>query len=141
LSVKSETREFLLQEYVALREEILARIGEENRNENWALIVTGAIWGWLAVQDWQATMIVAPFLPATLCSLFFLKGRAVTGRIVQLGKYVRDVEKGLKLEGFGWENRLKAEGMPPFRAFQRLYWALLLLVNLVLSILFVALRT
>ena len=83
--MEAETKEFLLAEYNALRAEILDVAKEVSKNENPALIVSGAFWSWLAAQVHNAPYLcLFSWLPLALTWLLFHKAKVTRCEIYRL---------------------------------------------------------
>ncbi len=135
------TRDYLLAEYKWLREEIMSVCRQMEQNETWALIVSGAIWSCVVLPNWNAAYLPVLFAPAVLALLFAFRWFSLEISLHRIAAYLRDVEKGLDLEPYGWETRLgvqreqlKKDGKKePFVWFHRLFWAVLIGGNLLLA--------
>lgn len=143
--MKTETREFLLTEYAHLRSEVVDAVKEVPANEKWALLTSGAFWGWLASLCNRADLVsVVWWVPAALTVLFFLRWRALENKFEAFGKYLLRVEKGLELDGYGWEHHINASVKNRFRINARVknwfriygwgFWCLLFAGNIFLAL-------
>lgn len=134
-----------MTEYAHLRSEVLDAVKEVPANEKWALLTSGAFWGWLASSSSRADLVpVVWWVPTALTVLFFLRWRALDDKFTTFGKYLRRVENGLGLEGYGWEHHIntsvkdffgiKARVRNWFRIYGWGFWCLLFAGNVFLAL-------
>ena|SRR6185312_12862321 len=139
-------QEFLKEEHKQRRLEISsvgARMEADNRN---VLILTGAIWSWLATN--HATLAgqgyfvhVVVFMPAALVAFFFYRWRWMHRSIHKNAEYLRELEANVGVEKFGWENWLQQKRVNDPTAGSlaragRTFWILLVITNILLAVLF-----
>lgn len=126
------TDDFVLAEYSAVREEIKWIIGQIDALERNALIVTGAIWAWIATQHWEDLYVI---LPLVLSILFFIKRRSLSLSLREAAVYVLKIEEHFALpEGIGWEHHLAKKRPKHFRAWKLAFWLLLIVANLGMAV-------
>lgn len=102
-----ETKEFLLAEYSALRDEVLDALKQVPANERWAVVVSGAFWAWFASDPQHFTFALPiAWLPTVLAILFCLRWRALEAKFDTFNSYLRKVEKSFDLGELGWEQFL-----------------------------------
>jgi hypothetical protein len=135
---------FLLKEYEALRQEILGALKQIVGIEYYAILITGVTWAWLVAIDTRKAgplAYFAPFIPLCLVLLYRNKRNFLDRHIIQMGEYVKRVEKRLLVEltelppneRFGWEHREKR----PFpELWVKWFWRVLIGLNLVAAIAF-----
>jgi hypothetical protein len=139
-------KDFLKEEHKQRRQEIgenLTRMEGDHRN---GLILTGAIWSWLATnqnalagQGHFEKFVV--FMPAALMAFFFYRWYAMHRSIHVNAAYLRELEKKAGVPPLGWETWLLSErAKDPSTASlarpSRTFWGGLIAANLVLALLF-----
>jgi hypothetical protein len=127
--------------------ELSGRMEGDNRN---ALILTGAIWSWLATN--QAAVVghgpfvtVVVFMPAALMLFFLYRWYAMHRSIFGNAAYLRDLEARAGVGLLGWETWLqdKRASDPSRVSLGRAgltFWVGLIATNLLLAVLFGASR-
>ncbi|MEA1995292.1 MAG: hypothetical protein U9N18_03960 [Campylobacterota bacterium] len=136
--IGAEQKEFLIAEFNSLRGEIrakLARIREDERN---ALIISGAIWVWVAAGFWKTSYGIIVFIPAALSILFSLKSYAEWQSIKETGAYIINIENLFELgHDVGWQHYLKGEREHLLVKWSTVYWSLLISGNFIFALLIV----
>jgi hypothetical protein len=123
---------FVLAEYAALREEIKWIIDQIDTLERNALILTGAVWAWIATQNWDDAYVM---LPLVLSVLFFIKRRSLSFALRGAAKYVLKIEEHFTLpKGIGWEHHLAENRPKHFRVWKLAFWLLLIAINLSMAV-------
>lgn len=92
---------FLLEEYKALRKEIDQHMVESRTEERYAIISAGVVWGWLMLNHKTNALLWA--VPVFLTAAIFLRTRAMSKHIEQIGMYIRTLE--LAFQWPGWEHK------------------------------------
>ena len=139
------TRDYLKEEQKQRRQEIEHLMAKIEDDQRYGLIITGAIWSWLATNrdKLQAPFtIIAVFVPVVIM-VFFAWRRHVLGiSIRKNSEYLKQLEGLFGVpEGFGWERWL--EGYRKISKYKltlgkasRTFWYWLVTANLILAGLF-----
>jgi hypothetical protein len=102
--------EFHLEEYKALRGELLSRLQVIHDIQRGIAIGAVAIYAWVATQTRGDELPLLPLLAAWLPVILAVAGnrelRANSGRIHELGWYLARLEERLGNAGLGWEHKL-----------------------------------
>lgn len=122
-------------------ENFIERLESDQRN---GLILTGAIWSWLATNHGA---LAGPglfeqfvvFVPAVLMLFFFYRWHAMHMAIMAVAEYTRELEKKAGVPPLGWETWLAVQRRKkPLTASlahtNRLFWFGLVLANLLLAL-------
>ena len=138
-SEKSKGKEFLIKEYEALRHQMDQFSKEIINMERWALIVSGAIWSWLATQGYASTPPLIFGSPATMTALLGLRSLGLHNTNILAGKYIFEIEKrfGVQIYGFGWEHKMHSKR--PIVSFLAgyLFWGILITSNVAIPYLYI----
>jgi hypothetical protein len=140
------TKDFLKEEHKQRRQEItenLTRMEGDHRN---GLILTGAIWSWLATNQsalagqGQFEKFVV-FMPAVLMAFFFYRWYAMHKSTHVNAAYLRELEAKAGVTPLGWETWLQDKRLnDPLAASlsraSRTFWGGLIAANLLLAVLF-----
>ena len=131
-------KQFLLQEYNQIPEELLWYIKQIAETERYAIIISGLVWGWLVTQQWNLSFIIAAFIPALATKLLQYKRKALSEVIWSVAQYIYKIEDIFELknksgEVLGWEHR---ERVAPFRSWSTTYWNLLFWGNVLIAIIY-----
>jgi hypothetical protein len=134
-SEKNLREEFLMKEYEALRDEMTESVKETRSVERNALIVTGAIWSWLAISN-NSSYMQLKWLPAILIFLFAYRAYGLTTHIDSLHEYLIKIEN-LILPGkkLGFE-QLHQDRLTAKRTSAYIFWALLIITTIIVPALF-----
>lgn len=106
LAPPTETREFAIKEYEALRKEISDSVAETRSVERYAVVATAAIWTWLLVEKsgkpWVETV---KWIPVVFSLLAAIRCAALLLGIANHAEYIREVEERWgAARGFRWEH-------------------------------------
>jgi hypothetical protein len=138
-SQSSGAHEYSMEELKQRRAEIERLIGTIEANQTNALLLTAGAWSWLATNSEKIPPSVSIFilpLPAVLSCLFALRWRALEGWIRLSAAYIMKLERQARLPEStgGWENFIIKHPNPVFRRIHKVFWLLLLLVNVVMAV-------
>ncbi len=98
---------FLLEEYSALRSEILYLVRQSYLFEAAIFVGVGAIYGWLFSKDASGVNPVIWWLPFGITFLAGVRELGVRLRLLQMAEYIRQIEpKFLGNDTDGWEHFL-----------------------------------
>lgn len=98
---------FLLEEYKALRAEILYLVRQSYLFEAAILVGVGAIYSWLFSRDPEHVSALIWWLPFGITLLAAIRELGVRLRILQLAEYIRRIEpEFIGGENGGWEHFL-----------------------------------
>jgi hypothetical protein len=127
LSVADKDRRgFLLAEFQSLRKEIDLQIAERRKIESQVVLGVAAVYSWLLTRDasLDPSLIKAGFiLPVVVTLLGFVRWSALMMTVMNLGKYLHQVEGILGHETDGWERFLRQKRKTnPFTGQSALYW-------------------
>jgi hypothetical protein len=107
ITMTPEEKEFLLTEYPALRNEILATLQEWRGTERYAVAAAGAIWTWISTHKVHARWAWGIPLVFSLCG--YLRHMAILKHLGRLGEYIRArIEP--RFGEVGWEGYFKRPG-------------------------------
>lgn len=124
-------RDFHLAEYTALRSEILDALKEVPANEKLALILSGALWGWLLSHVTESAYFgVSIWIPAVITFLLALRAISLDRKFDTFHQYVQELEQEFAAPGLGWEGFIGNEKRSWFFLSQRTYWISLMAGNL-----------
>lgn len=133
--MSENSKNFLMSEYRALREEILESLGEIPKNERLALVLCAAFWAWLVSNtNTHGYIYVAVWVPAALTYLLRKRAIAFDKKFEAFRVYLLKVEEQFNLEGLGWEHFLEDYGSDWFSASARPFWKVLFWGNIVFAI-------
>jgi hypothetical protein len=132
---------FLLKEYEKLRDEIMFTLKEMVELENYAMVITAAVWAWVLGSGPKS---VGPYfyavywIPTILVCMLKVKRNFLERHIlIMAGQIRRTEERLLGAEGvglgFGWEHRPQTETLV---LWVRYYWIFLIASNLGMSLWF-----
>ncbi|MGH8475184.1 MAG: hypothetical protein ACRER2_05340 [Methylococcales bacterium] len=124
-------------------ENVIGRIEGDQRN---GLLLTGAVWAWLATNleklanQGQFEQAVV-FVPAVLMLFFFYRWRAMDRAMMTAAEYTRELEKRAGVDPLGWETWLAYKRANDRKATYlarttRVFWCGLFVANLALGIMF-----
>jgi hypothetical protein len=71
-------KQFLLQEYSQIREEIMWNIKQITETERYAIAISGLVWAWLVTQQWNLALIIAAAIPALATKLLHYKRKGLS---------------------------------------------------------------
>jgi hypothetical protein len=131
--------EFAKEEHKQRRLEIQAGVTQMENDQRNALILTGAVWSWLATTKIElARLDSVLLLPAFLMGFFWWRFERLHRGTMVNAEYLRTLEGRVKLDTLGWETWLEVKRREDGTAASlllptRVYWALLILVNGVLA--------
>jgi len=145
-SLPELTLDFLTEEQKQRRHELEGFGSRMERDQRNALLITGAIWSWLATnleklphQGLFEKFVV--FIPALIMGFFFYRWWAMNRAVSQIAEYTRMLERkaGVDLEKLGWETwlheRRKLKQAVQLGTTAWIFWISLLLVNALLAFL------
>jgi hypothetical protein len=137
---------FHIEEYKALRAEIMAQGKSTLDVYLYAVLASGGIAAWLLTHRAEILVYgdlapkVAGLIPLVLVALGFYWSRIFSGIIVTIGRYMRQLEDRLATSGLGWETFLATSpdertlGLEVPRR-MRTAWIALAVANLSLAVL------
>jgi len=140
MDIDDRQKEYILEEYRQLRQEILLVLQRTDVLERNALLACGAIWAWLAthVENLQYKMVV--WVPLFISVLFALKSGSLRYGQHRITRYLQRIEQTLGLaEGLGWHNvhfmipKSLPLGVGLWAIF---YWIAIIVGNIVAAVLF-----
>ncbi len=134
--MNENSKEFLLKEFAALRTEIEAKLLEKRNNVRYALIASGAIWSWLAINPLEVAKYKwVSLLPFALSFLFWVRSQFISADMNRMGDYIKMVENSFELPGgLGWQHYLALRRRPLKQNWEYLYWILLCIGNLIIGV-------
>ena len=110
LNIETMGEAFVTAQYNALRREVELQISERRKAENQILISIAAVYAWVLTRDQSLDPVLfrtALSLPVGLACLGFLRWIGIQLRTMTIGTYLDQVEQGLSVDGFGWEDFLR----------------------------------
>ena len=120
---------FLIEEYKALRAEILQRITELGETQRLAAIGSAAIWAWLTSKQGQSVYVAGRYIPLALSTLLYLRWVFLDSVVQRMGDYLQGATGSkLPLDG-GWEAYRRRFGTRGFGTVLRTFWLTLLVAN------------
>ncbi len=131
--VSDPEKEFLLKQFSALRTEIEAKLLEKRNTIRNAIITSGAIFSWLAIQDITSPIYSATlFVPFGISLLFSYCSRAITKDLALIGQFIEGIENRFDMPAdLGWERFRK---LHPLYNWESLFWGCLCVGNLVFAV-------
>ena len=142
MAITESQKQFLMTEYVQLRNEVILCIQGIENTERYALIFSGVIWAWLATQKWNFAFFIVLCIPALLTKLLELKRRSLARSINQIGAYIKKIEDAVgvsdeKAGKLGWQHREQEdEKAHAFRNWSKIYWKLLFWGNIIIGLIY-----
>ncbi len=145
----SLTKEYLKEEQKQRRQELENLIQRTESDQKNGLLITGAFWAWLAT---NSDKLYTPFdrlavwLPTIIMLFFYYRGRMLSSEMDQAADYMIKLEEYFKVPvGLGWEHYLKEarekKKVPEhMEVTAKLFWHILIPVNVVIAILFLVLK-
>ena len=131
--------DFAKEEHKQRRLEIQSGMNQMENDQRNALILTGAVWSWLATSKIElARLELVLLLPAILMGFFWWRFEHLHRGTMVNAEYLRNLESKVKLNALGWETWLAVKRSEDGGAVSllnptRVYWGLLILVNGVLA--------
>lgn len=151
LFLADESRWFVVEEYKALRTEIIINIQANHMVERDVVIASLAVFSFvyaaksagLQVFDSGITLVAA-FIPTLLASLGWYRTWATTQSILKIGGYLLKLEKsipGISENLLGWEEYMhtfrqeveRRHDSFAFELYQRMFWLSVIAVNLLVG--------
>lgn len=141
--MNGSAHEFHLEEFKLMKQEISALLGRIETLARLGLVVSAAVFSWLATQGFgpgtiegtwctklpRELFIPAWYLPAAYAVLSGFTAFTTYWRGRQMGEYLLHVERALGATGLGWERTLHPK--PPILAATAfVFWALLVIGTL-----------
>ena len=102
----TSTHPLLVEEYRSLRGQIDYLIRDITSLERWAVIVSGALWSWLATRG-SDLPLPTYWCPLAMTFLFGLRALGLYTQIDTTGRYLRDLEGCLPRGAPRWEHFLQ----------------------------------
>ncbi len=103
---------FYLEEYKALREEIIFTINQLYATEAFVVILVLAVYGWLLLGEPRVSVRGAWLLPPLLIVICAVHGLMLALRLSMIGKYLAGIEEVFGTQGKipGWEHYKLSHG-------------------------------
>ena len=142
MAINETQKQFLMAEYVQLRNEITLCLQGIENTERYALVFSGAIWAWLATQKWNIAFFIVLLIPTLITRLFKIKRSALGSSINLMATYIQRIEDTIgvsdkKAGNLGWEHRNQdSEEAHAFRKWRKLYWKLLEWGNIIIGLIY-----
>jgi hypothetical protein len=130
MKLQQEDREFLLAEYTDRRAYFQFLIQQVDQDQRYALIATGAFWGWIVTHAVNSSYIYMVWIPTILT--FGLLGKWLVFRttILRLARYIKHIEVQFSLpDGVGWASNYRQYGRDLLGPFTTCFWCALLVLN------------
>ncbi len=120
------SRTFLLQEFDALRDELMECVKESRSLERNALLASGAIWAWAIANKSQAVYQPLLLAPPLIALLSALRAWSLWKHWKQIAEYIQAVEAALSVPNeLGWERRFAASNSWSKTVTAIVFWVLL----------------
>lgn len=130
--MKESAEKFLLQEFEALREELMECIKESRSLERNALLASGAIWAWAIANKTQAVYQPLLLVPPLIAMLSALRAWSLWKHLDHLSNYIQQVEAALSVPGnLGWERVFFASTDCSKRVTAIVFWVLLVAATVI----------
>lgn len=130
--MKESAEKFLLQEFEALREEMMECIKESRSLERNALLASGAIWAWAIANKTQAVYQPLLLVPPLIAMLSALRAWSLWKHLDHLSNYIQQVEAALSVPGnLGWERVFFASTDCSKRVTAIVFWVLLVAATVI----------
>ena len=131
-------KQFLLQEYSQIREEIMWYIKQITETERYAIAISGLVWAWLVTQQWNLALIIAVAIPVLATKLLHYKRKGLSAAIWSRAEYIYKIEDTFLLQNkagdlLGWEHR---ERKTPLGSWNQTYWNLLFWGNVLIAVIY-----
>ena len=128
-------KEFHLKEYESLRKEMGELVEHSRKLEIYALGGIAAFYAWYLTSTSLRLPKELLWIPVFLAMLGALRSWSVYNRLMDIAKYLRQVEKCLTLKDcdlIGWETHLKLpkNESSPFLSSAAIFWLVLVLISL-----------
>lgn len=136
----SNSSQYLIAEYSALREEILDLCKQIPANEKWAIVVSGVFWAWFATNQQQMNELgwLVIWIPLVLNIVLLLRAIALNSKFKIYNEYIKKVEHRFHLHReLGWENHVENVRWRLFDYYTWAIWMMLIVGNLLLAIVIV----
>lgn len=119
--------EYAIEEYKALRIELMALTAESRQLEILALVAIGGLYSWFVTQS--LVFGIVWFVPTLFPLLSGLRAYSLYQRLKDIGHYLYQNEK--KWQCLGWENYFSTQVKGRIANTAFIYWLTLLLVTLI----------
>lgn len=130
--MKESAEKYLLQEFEALREEMMECIKESRSLERNALLASGAIWAWAIANKTQAVYQPLLLVPPLIAMLSALRAWSLWKHLDHLSNYIQQVEAALSVPGnLGWERVFFASTDCSKRVTAIVFWVLLVAATVI----------
>ena len=134
-SMKDYQIDFLSEQYKALREEIILKLGQLGSLAQFAVVSSGAIWAWLLTKSKRHGFRVVTLVPAILVILLWSQYYANLTEVHRMSRHIILIEDQLSPAAIiGWERDTWGHVLL-IDWWRRLFWPLLVGGNLIGSIL------
>lgn len=137
--LSKSARDFHLQEYGVLREELLSLVGQINQIEKYVVAGTAIVYSWLAVNSMDGNSLPTTnifwFIPMLFTILGSLKVYMLKKGIMKIAKYLYNLEEVFSSNNRGWqhfrEKELGKKNQPSnhYLVYSYGFWGTLFLVN------------
>jgi hypothetical protein len=140
------TKDYLKEEQKQRRQEIDHLMAKIEDDQRYGLIITGAVWSWLATNRDKLQSpfdIVAVFVPVVIMLFFAWRRKVLVFSIQKNAEYLKQLEGLFGVpEGFGWERWLEGYSKTSKRKLtlgraSKAFWYWLIMANLILAGLFI----
>ena len=130
-------KEFLIEEYKALKIEIQSHIEQTRKVIYFNIVFSGIIWSFFLTKDLSFNFLIK-WTPALIICLSTAYNYSLGKEINRIGDYIRQVENTLvSVPHLGWENHLYSKTHGSKHIFDKIeisFWVVFLLANLFAAI-------
>jgi hypothetical protein len=143
--IPDPTKDYLKEEQKQRRQEIDHLTAKLEDDQRYGLIITGAVWGWLATNRDKLQSpfdIITVFVPVVIMLFFAWRRNVLSFSIQKNAEYLKQLEGLFGVpEGFGWERWLESYSKTSKRRLtlgkaSKAFWYWLIMANLILAGLF-----
>jgi hypothetical protein len=144
--IPDATKDYLKEEQKQRRQEIDHLMAKIEDDQRYGLIITGAVWSWLATNRDKLQSpfdIVAVIVPVVIMLFFAWRRKVLVFSIQKNAEYLKQLEGLFGVpEGFGWERWLEGYSKTSKHKLtlgraSKAFWYWLIMANLILAGLFI----
>ena len=136
MKIPLDGQKYLLQEQESIYSQGTWMINQVAILEKLALLSSGAIWAWIATQQWNELYEIIIWFPSVVVVVFFIKVFFIGLSLRKLSSYIRQVESYFEVGELGWQNWRIKHSKKFMSAWATIYWLILFITNTSIALFF-----